>query len=330
MAATLVFFVCCAIVQAKRKKTRCLILTTIKQGEPFTPKTFFSRPLSSTQTHPHSLSRPFFFPALYSSMGCNGSKATQVSKEEGDSSSPKTPTSTSTTNDSPLASKNIYAVFVMGGPGSGKGTQCARLAKDFNFTHISTGDLFRAEVAKDTERSNTIKAIMKEGGLIPTEITVDVLHDELVRLASEAKGDLRLLIDGFPRELSQVPAFNAKVCVCVCLCVLVCVCLCVCLCVCVSLCVCACLCVCVCLCVCARVCMCLCVCVCACVCSLASLFAFLAVMRVAAEGIRRYTRQAHDKHTQAHMHENACKQTTNPGCSLVCVLGVAAAVWTRR
>ena len=307
-------------------------MTTIKQGEPFTPKTFFSRPLSSTQTHPHSLSRPFFFPALYSSMGCNGSKATQVSKEEGDSSSPKTPTSTSTTNDSPLASKNIYAVFVMGGPGSGKGTQCARLAKDFNFTHISTGDLFRAEVAKDTERSNTIKAIMKEGGLIPTEITVDVLHDELVRLASEAKGDLRLLIDGFPRELSQVPAFNAKVCVCVCvcLCVLVCVCLCVCLCVCVSLCVCACLCVCVCLCVCARVCMCLCVCVCACVCSLASLFAFLAVMRVAAEGIRRYTRQAHDKHTQAHMHENACKQTTNPGCSLVCVLGVAAAVWTRR
>lgn len=58
-------------------------------------------------------------------------------------------------------------VFVLGGPGSGKGTQCDRLKKEFNLFHLSVGDLLREEVAKKTELGLTMDAIMREGGIVP-------------------------------------------------------------------------------------------------------------------------------------------------------------------
>ena len=55
----------------------------------------------------------------------------------------------------------------VGGPGSGKGTQCSNIVEDFGFLHLSAGDLLRAEVAKGTEQGKELEAAMKEGQLVP-------------------------------------------------------------------------------------------------------------------------------------------------------------------
>ena len=78
---------------------------------------------------------------------------------------------------------NPKIVFVLGGPASGKGTQCANLVTEFGYTHISTGDLFRAEVQKVSESISItacqgtpegleMKRIMAEGALVPYQLTV--------------------------------------------------------------------------------------------------------------------------------------------------------------
>ena len=61
---------------------------------------------------------------------------------------------------------SIFA-FCSGGPGSGKGTQCERIVEKFGYTHLSTGDLLREEVKKDTDRAKMMNEIMKEGKLVP-------------------------------------------------------------------------------------------------------------------------------------------------------------------
>ena len=66
---------------------------------------------------------------------------------------------------------NPKIIFVLGGPGSGKGTQCEKIVEEYGFTHISTGDLFRAEVSKGTKDGDKLKKIMKEGKLVPFELT---------------------------------------------------------------------------------------------------------------------------------------------------------------
>lgn len=60
----------------------------------------------------------------------------------------------------------IY-VYALGGPGSGKGTQCERLVDRYGFTHVSSGDLLRQEVDNATELAGTIKAVMDQGKLVP-------------------------------------------------------------------------------------------------------------------------------------------------------------------
>ncbi|CAD6264384.1 unnamed protein product [Miscanthus lutarioriparius] len=87
-----------------------------------------------------------------------------------------------------------FIAFVLGGPGSGKGTQCTKIASDFGFAHLSTGDLLRHEIASGSEKGELILDIIKEGRIVPSEITV-----ELIRKAMETKNAKRVLIDGFPR-----------------------------------------------------------------------------------------------------------------------------------
>jgi adenylate kinase len=100
-------------------------------------------------------------------------------------------------------------IFVLGGPASGKGTQCEKIVEEFGFTHLSTGDLFRAELKKDNEQTREIKKIMDEGKLVPPEFTVDVLVNAMI--ASPAKTGV-YLVDGFPREIAQATMFEKKVC----------------------------------------------------------------------------------------------------------------------
>ncbi|XP_019154875.1 PREDICTED: UMP-CMP kinase 3 [Ipomoea nil] len=85
--------------------------------------------------------------------------------------------------------------FVLGGPGSGKGTQCTRIVDTYGFTHISAGELLRKEMGSNSEYSDMIEKIMKEGTIAPSEVTV-----KLLRKAIESGENDRFLIDGFPRS----------------------------------------------------------------------------------------------------------------------------------
>eukprot|EP00126_Sphaerothecum_destruens_P009974 Sdes_comp20643_c0_seq1m15851 len=99
-------------------------------------------------------------------------------------------------------------VFVLGGPGSGKGTQCDKIVKTFGLAHFSAGDLLRDEVNKGTERGKMIDGMMKEGQLVPQEITIQLLRDA-ISSCDYKKG---VLVDGFPRACDQGQQFEASIC----------------------------------------------------------------------------------------------------------------------
>ena len=97
-------------------------------------------------------------------------------------------------------------VFVLGGPGSGKGTQCERLIAKYGVKHLSAGDLLRAEVASGSEVGQQCQEIMKEGKLVPTEVTLGLIKKAMAQ--SEQK---TFIIDGFPRAVDQGEAFEAAI-----------------------------------------------------------------------------------------------------------------------
>jgi len=90
-------------------------------------------------------------------------------------------------------------IVLLGGPGAGKGTLATELAPLLRLPHISTGNLFRAEIARGTPLGKVIEPIVKSGGLVPDEITIAVLAEELGRTRN-ARG---AIIDGFPRTVAQ-------------------------------------------------------------------------------------------------------------------------------
>jgi len=100
-----------------------------------------------------------------------------------------------------------YIIFFVGGPGAGKGTICARISKKYNYCHLSAGDLLREEVSKGSERGQMIQEIIKEGALVPQDITISLLRDAM----REHKDVTGFLIDGFPREISQGEQFEQEV-----------------------------------------------------------------------------------------------------------------------
>lgn len=87
-------------------------------------------------------------------------------------------------------------VLLLGAPGSGKGTQSMRLAAKYGFTHLATGDIFRAEIARGTSLGHKAQDYVKSGKLVPDEIVT-----EMVAARLEKDGDY--LLDGFPRNLEQ-------------------------------------------------------------------------------------------------------------------------------
>ena len=87
-------------------------------------------------------------------------------------------------------------VFVLGGPGAGKGTNCARIVSDFGWIHLSAGDLLRAERSSGSELGEMIESIIKEGKIVPSEVTVRLLRQAMEKSAAGAG----FLIDGFPRN----------------------------------------------------------------------------------------------------------------------------------
>ena len=85
-----------------------------------------------------------------------------------------------------------------GPPGAGKGTQAKRLADHHRFTHVSTGDLFRAAIRDRTELGGQVDALLKAGELVPDDVTNAVVAEKL-----EALGHERFVLDGFPRTSEQ-------------------------------------------------------------------------------------------------------------------------------
>ncbi|XP_077549837.1 uncharacterized protein LOC144162967 [Haemaphysalis longicornis] len=105
----------------------------------------------------------------------------------------------------------VPVVFVFGGPGSGKGTQCEKIVKKYDFTHISSGDLLRAEVQSGSERGREMNEIMKKGELVPLDIVLQLLKEAIKKSMDKSKG---FLIDGYPRNTEQGDRFEAEVCKC--------------------------------------------------------------------------------------------------------------------
>lgn len=101
-------------------------------------------------------------------------------------------------------------VFVLGGPGAGKGTQCTSLVNDYQFTHLSAGDLLRAEQNRvGSEFGEMIKEHIKEGKIVPMAVTIKLLENAM---RETKEGNNRFLVDGFPRQLDQAYEFDDTVC----------------------------------------------------------------------------------------------------------------------
>lgn len=117
-----------------------------------------------------------------------------------------------TTRTSPLWSVDkVTVIFVLGGPGAGKGTQCSKLVSDYGFKHLSAGDLLREEQDRPgSEFGEMIKTYIKEGTIVPMEVTIQLLENAMKK-AMEDENKNTFLIDGFPRKLDQAHAFERSV-----------------------------------------------------------------------------------------------------------------------
>lgn len=92
-------------------------------------------------------------------------------------------------------------VFV-GAPGSGKGTQASKLATNFSFEHVSTGDLLRAEIAKESELGKKVKKVMEDGQLVSDDLVAELLK---ANLDLDSK---KYIFDGYPRNLNQAKTLD--------------------------------------------------------------------------------------------------------------------------
>ena len=95
-------------------------------------------------------------------------------------------------------------IVLVGPPGAGKGTQAAFLANNLSIPHISTGDLFRANISQQTDLGKLAKSYMDAGNLVPDEVTIAMAKDRMEQ-PDAANG---FLLDGFPRNVSQAEALD--------------------------------------------------------------------------------------------------------------------------
>ena len=92
-------------------------------------------------------------------------------------------------------------IIMLGAPGSGKGTIGKEICKKYNLTHLSTGDIFRDEIKRDTDLGKKANEYISNGNLVPDDITISMVEDKLMEL-----GDV--LLDGFPRTINQAESLK--------------------------------------------------------------------------------------------------------------------------
>jgi adenylate kinase len=95
-------------------------------------------------------------------------------------------------------------IVIFGAPGSGKGTQSERIVKKYGVHHISTGDMLRAEIKKNSPLGQTAQTFIEQGQLIPDELMISILSNVLDGL-KDSKG---VIYDGFPRTIAQAEALK--------------------------------------------------------------------------------------------------------------------------
>ncbi len=96
-------------------------------------------------------------------------------------------------------------IVLFGAPGSGKGTQSAKLIDEYGLYHISTGELLRDHIKRGTELGQTANEFISKGQLIPDQLMIDILDDVLEK---EASGKSGVVFDGFPRTIPQAEALK--------------------------------------------------------------------------------------------------------------------------
>lgn len=96
-------------------------------------------------------------------------------------------------------------IVIFGAPGCGKGTQSEKLIKRYGLHHISTGEVLRDHIARDTDLGKVANQYISQGKLIPDELMIDILAHTLDNEAKDAKG---VIFDGFPRTLPQAHALK--------------------------------------------------------------------------------------------------------------------------
>ena len=96
-------------------------------------------------------------------------------------------------------------LLIMGLPGAGKGTQAAKIVERFNVAHISTGDMFRAAIANQTEMGVLAKSYIDKGELVPDQVTNGIVKE---RLSQDDIKQTGFLLDGYPRTIEQAHALD--------------------------------------------------------------------------------------------------------------------------
>ena len=96
-------------------------------------------------------------------------------------------------------------LLIMGLPGAGKGTQAAKIVENFKVAHISTGDMFRAAMANQTEMGLLAKSYIDKGELVPDNVTTGIVKERLAQADIKESG---FLLDGFPRTIDQAHALD--------------------------------------------------------------------------------------------------------------------------
>ena len=101
----------------------------------------------------------------------------------------------------------IFRIIISGAPGSGKGTQCEFIKKKFGVVHISTGDILRDHVKRQTDLGKQAKSFMDKGALVPDELVIALVKDRLSQPDCQKQG---WLLDGFPRTAAQAEAMDKE------------------------------------------------------------------------------------------------------------------------
>jgi len=103
---------------------------------------------------------------------------------------------------------SVPIIWIIGGPGSGKGTQCDNIVAKYDFTHLSSGELLRNEVIGGSEKGKQLFSMMSQGIHVPDEEVVELIKVAMDGKAGNTKG---FIIDGFPANLNQAKVFEEKI-----------------------------------------------------------------------------------------------------------------------